>query len=509
MSRRPLPAPSKGAASCGSCRATSGFRSSARPPTLMLARQQELGRSSAWKKARRWPKASSKPRGPPRRSSSRPKRPSGSAAKCCRWTARRAARASSASRSACRAASSWRSRRSTFRSTSSATRSARRWPRGNAVIVKPASDTPLSALKLVEILLEAGLPPLAIACLTGSGGELGKLLCSDERVRKISFTGSVEVGKQICAVAGIKRVTMELGSQQPADRAGRRRPEQGRRGRRRHRLRQRRAGLHLDAAGDRRWTRSMATCSTRSSRRSKAITTGDPLDEGTKMGPMIRERDAVRVGEWIDEAVAAGAQARRRRLAAAARCIEPTLLADVQPDDAHQSATNCSARPSASPRRATIDEAIAPGQRHALRPIAPASSRRTSTAAIKFAREVDAGNLHINWGPAWRADLMPYGGLKDSGFGKEGPQVRHRRDDRDEDGRDSHDGLSSLSRLRPGNPRRRAAEDILVDECCRAIEPVPAAVAAEVVVRARVEVVLDFVVGDVTPVVAPPHSSPP
>src|SRR5436305_8051097 len=86
---------------------------------------------------------------------------------------------------------------------------------GNAVIVKPASDTPLSALKLVEILLEAGVPPLAISCLTGSGAELGKALCSDERVRKISFTGSVEVGKQICAVAGLKRVTMELGSNSP------------------------------------------------------------------------------------------------------------------------------------------------------------------------------------------------------------------------------------------------------------------------------------------------------
>src|SRR5918999_143319 len=86
---------------------------------------------------------------------------------------------------------------------------------GNAVVVKPASDTPLSALKLVEILLEAGLPPQGIACLTGSGGELGGQLCSDERVRKISFTGSVEVGKQICSVAGIKRVTMELGSNSP------------------------------------------------------------------------------------------------------------------------------------------------------------------------------------------------------------------------------------------------------------------------------------------------------
>src|SRR5438094_1995655 len=61
---------------------------------------------------------------------------------------------------------------------------------GNAVVLKPASDTPLSALKMVEILLEAGLPPLAIACLTGPGGEIGEALCTDPRVRKVTFTGS-------------------------------------------------------------------------------------------------------------------------------------------------------------------------------------------------------------------------------------------------------------------------------------------------------------------------------
>src|SRR5436190_4573617 len=86
---------------------------------------------------------------------------------------------------------------------------------GNAVVLKPASDTPLSALKIVEILLEAGLPPLAIACLTGPGGEIGNALCTDPRVRKITFTGSRDVGEQICRMAGIKRVTMELGSNAP------------------------------------------------------------------------------------------------------------------------------------------------------------------------------------------------------------------------------------------------------------------------------------------------------
>ena len=86
---------------------------------------------------------------------------------------------------------------------------------GNAVIVKPATDTPLSALKLTEILLEAGLPAEGIQCITGPGGELGDLLCADPRVRKITFTGSRDVGERICRVAGIKRVTMELGSNAP------------------------------------------------------------------------------------------------------------------------------------------------------------------------------------------------------------------------------------------------------------------------------------------------------
>ena len=67
----------------------------------------------------------------------------------------------------------------------------------------------------MEILLEAGLPPLAIACLTGSGGSIGDAIVSDPRVRKISFTGSRDVGEHLCRTAGLKRVTMELGSNSP------------------------------------------------------------------------------------------------------------------------------------------------------------------------------------------------------------------------------------------------------------------------------------------------------
>src|SRR5712691_1583416 len=86
---------------------------------------------------------------------------------------------------------------------------------GNALVLKPATDTPLSALKLTEILLQAGLPPEGIQCLTGSGGEIGDLICADRRVRKITFTGSRDVGERICRLAGIKKVTMELGSNSP------------------------------------------------------------------------------------------------------------------------------------------------------------------------------------------------------------------------------------------------------------------------------------------------------
>ena len=74
---------------------------------------------------------------------------------------------------------------------------------GNAIILKPATDTPLSALKLVELFLEAGTPPEAVQCITGSGGEIGDALCADKRVRKITFTGSHEVGEHICHTAGL------------------------------------------------------------------------------------------------------------------------------------------------------------------------------------------------------------------------------------------------------------------------------------------------------------------
>ncbi len=289
---------------------------------------------------------------------------------------------------------------------------------GNAVVLKPASDTPLSALALVELLLEAGLHPLAMNCVTGSGGSVGDAICADPRVRKISFTGSREVGEHICKTAGIKRVTMELGSNSPiivmpdADLE---------------------KVAHATAATG--YANAGQVCiSTQrlialaavyddvvSAVRPKveAITVGDPLDEKSKMGPMIREADAQRVESWINEAVAGGARvvtggARRGAI------VEPTLLADVDPR-MRVSCEELFGPAVAITRASSIKDAIRIANDSPFG-LAAGIFTENITWAMQFARQVDSGNLNINWGPQWRADLMPYGGLKESGFGKEGPK---------------------------------------------------------------------------------------
>jgi glyceraldehyde-3-phosphate dehydrogenase (NADP+) len=289
---------------------------------------------------------------------------------------------------------------------------------GNTVIVKPASDTPLSAIKLVEILLEAGLPPEGIQCLTGSGGEIGDTLVADRRVRKVTFTGSREVGDRICRTAGIKKVTMELGSNSPvivmpdADLE--------------------KVAAVLAATG---YGNAGQTCiSTQRVLAAKkvyddllgalkpkveALVTGNQLDEKSKVGPMVKESEAVRVDEWISEAVGGGA----RLVAGGGRrgaFYLPAVVADVQPDMRISRDELFGPAVAVTPF-ATIEEAIALAN-DSVYGLAAGIFTENVEWAMKFAREAEAGNLHVNWGSQWRVDLMPYGGLKDSGFGKEGPK---------------------------------------------------------------------------------------
>lgn len=289
---------------------------------------------------------------------------------------------------------------------------------GNSVVVKPPSDTPLSALNLAAVLLEAGLPPEGINVLTGPGGAIGDLLCSDRRVRKITFTGSREVGAHICHTAGLKKVTMELGSNSPLI-------------------------VMPDADLDRVATAVAATGYANAGQvciscqrvlanaaiygdlleavkpKVEALTTGNPLDAEVKVGPMIRESDAVRVGEWVQQALDGGA----RLITGGHRqgtMYGPALVADVTPtmriscDELFGPAVGVTPFDS-------IDEAIALAN-DSIYGLSAGLFTENLDLAMKFVREVHSGNLHINWGPQWRADLMPYGGLKESGMGKEGPR---------------------------------------------------------------------------------------
>jgi len=289
---------------------------------------------------------------------------------------------------------------------------------GNTVIIKPASDTPLSAIKLTEILLEAGLPPEGIQCLTGSGGEIGDALVADRRVRKVTFTGSREIGERICRTAGIKKVTMELGSNSPvivmpdAD--------------------MEKVATVLAMTG---YGNAGQTCiSTQRVLAAKkvygdllsalkpkveALTTGNQLDEKIKVGPMVKESEAVRVDAWINEAVSGGA----KLVAGGGRhgaIYLPAVVADVHPDMRISRDELFGPAVALTPFE-TIDEAIAMAN-DSIYGLAAGIFTDNVEWAMKFAREAEAGNLHVNWGSQWRVDLMPYGGLKDSGFGKEGPK---------------------------------------------------------------------------------------
>ena len=289
---------------------------------------------------------------------------------------------------------------------------------GNSVVLKPATDTPLAALKLTELLLESGVPDEAIQCITGSGGVIGDALVGDSRIRKVTFTGSRDVGEHICQTAGLKKVTMELGSNSPLI-------------------------VMPDADMQKVVSATVATGFSNAGQvcisaqriiadRSiygdyldalkegvEGISTGNPLEEDVKMGPMVRAEDAVRVNEWIKEAVGSGA----RTLVGgdySGALHQPTVIADVKPE-MRVSCDELFGPAVAVTPVSNIDEAIALAN-DTNYGLSAGIFTQNLDWAMRFAREVDSGNLQINAGPQWRADLMPYGGLKDSGMGKEGPK---------------------------------------------------------------------------------------
>ena len=151
----------------------------------------------------------------------------------------------------------------------------------------------------------------------------------------------------------------------------------------------------------------------------EALAIGSQLDIATQMGPMIKEAEAVRVEQWVNEAVSEGA----RVVVGGHRdgaVYAPTIVADVScgmrisRDELFGPAVGVMSFES-------IDEAIRLAN-DTVYGLSAGVFTENIGWAMRFAREVESGNLHVNWGPQWRADLMPYGGLKESGFGKEGPR---------------------------------------------------------------------------------------
>jgi len=287
---------------------------------------------------------------------------------------------------------------------------------GCPVVLKPASQTPLSALFLAELEQDAGLPDGWLNVLVGPSGEIGDVLVEDARVRMITFTGSSGVGWGIAERAAQKRVRLELGNSTPVVVA---------------------ADADLDLAATKLAANAFSfagqSCISvqriyverpvlegfleRFVPKVEALVVGDPADEATDVGPVIDEGSRTRIAEWVDEAQAAGA-----KLIVGATDADPLgpLVLSEAPETA----------------RVVCDEVFGPVcVVNAVDSLEDAYERANATeyglqagiftgsiaTALAAAEALDFGGVTVNEAPTFRADQMPYGGVKGSGNTKEGP----------------------------------------------------------------------------------------
>jgi glyceraldehyde-3-phosphate dehydrogenase (NADP+) len=289
---------------------------------------------------------------------------------------------------------------------------------GNAVVLKPARTTPLTALALARCFTDAGLPDGVLSVVTGSGGSLGDALVTDPRVRKVSFTGSTATGEHITQVAGIKKLSLELGSSCPVvvlpdadiELAATAVAAGGYINAGQVCISVQRVITHPAVAGD--FLDALAP-------KVEAITTGDPGSADTTMGTLISTGEAERVEQAIQRAVADGAKLVTGGERDGA-IVSPAVVVGVDP---RSSLSQDELFGPAVAVSSAQDWEDAIGQANST-PYGLGAGVFTAdvSGAIRAIREIDAGNVHINWTPLWRADLMPYGGLKASGIGKEGPR---------------------------------------------------------------------------------------
>jgi len=289
---------------------------------------------------------------------------------------------------------------------------------GCPVVLKPASQTPLSALLLAELELEAGLPPGWLNVVVGPASEIGDVLVADDRVKLITFTGSGDVGWKLQERAPRKRVKLELGNSTPVIVA---------------------ADADVETAATKLAANafSFAGQSCISVQRIyverasydafvaafvpkvEALKVGDPLDDDTDVGPVIDDDARARIASWIDEARTSGAKILTGGDASAG-LLRPTVIGDVA-DDAKVSCDEVFGPVAIVNPVDSIDEAIerANGTRFGLQAGVFTASLDT---ALTAADRLEFGGVVVNEAPTFRSDQMPYGGVKASGNTKEGPR---------------------------------------------------------------------------------------
>lgn len=289
---------------------------------------------------------------------------------------------------------------------------------GNAVILKPASATPLTACILAEVLLAAGLPKGFLTLLAG-GAQVAEWLIADERVRFFAFTGSTEVGRKIQQGAGLRRTQMELGSiactilcdDAKLDTALPKVVNAG----------YRKAGQVCTSVQLLLVQRAvLQQVETKLAALVSALPYGDPADPKTVVGPLISEKEAIRVEQWIAEAIARGAKCLAGGGARQGAVVPPVLLTAI--DDSMKLGCQEVFGPVVCILPFdTLDEAIA---RVNATPYGLATGIFTNRLddAFAAARKLEVGGVHVNETSSSRVDLMPYGGSKESGFGREGPR---------------------------------------------------------------------------------------
>ncbi|HEV8323196.1 MAG TPA: aldehyde dehydrogenase family protein [Myxococcota bacterium] len=290
---------------------------------------------------------------------------------------------------------------------------------GCPVVLKPAPQTPVTALRLAEIILAAGAPPGALGVVP-CGPAVAEALVRDARIRVLSFTGSAAVGWHLKDVAGHKRTLLELGGNAACI-------------------------VHEDADLD--W--AAARCAlggfayagqvciavqrilvhapvydafaARLCAEVDRLPIGDPRQPDTVMGPMIDEAAAVRVEAWVAEALAGGARALRGGPAAAPRrgALLPPIVLEGAPPDARVTAEEVFGPVVVLERYGALDEALAAVNRSRYGLQAAVFTHDVRHIQRAF-RTLEVGAVVANDYPTFRVDNFPYGGVKDSGLGREG-----------------------------------------------------------------------------------------